>query len=183
MTPTIPAEPWVLSYGPHPGREGQCAREALHRLVTGEVRDAAPECACPVLAAVLPPINDAYGDDDEDDARRTAALWPVVLALVDTRGTTEDERRRSLALADLAVRRWAPAALDIAYLPDHAATLRALKPVVDCETAWGASKAAAAADAAAAAATARSARRDTLDACAADVLALVLDERRRTGLA
>ena len=90
--------------------------------------------ACPVFEAVLPHLCRAYGRGAEADARRTAALRPLVQALRNSRSDTAGLARRGFAMADLA-RTWAARALDAAWRPQHAAALRACEPIVDFGTA------------------------------------------------
>ncbi len=132
-----------LKHGGHKSPdEGLCLMEAV-AFMAGERHSDKPVCACTVWAAFGRRLNDADWPSDE---ARTKALLPVARLLVGTRDP-DKEQARAFQLADLAVRRWAPMALDKAGLSEHAANLRALAPVVDAESA--AAAAAAAADAAA----------------------------------
>ena len=70
-----------------------------------------------------------------DAATRDKWLMPLIPLLAGTAGSAELETRRLFRLADWAVHEIAPIALDRAGLGDHAATLRALLPIVDEETA------------------------------------------------
>ena len=99
--------------------------------------------ACPVFAAAMPHLLRAYGRGAEADARRTAALGPLVQALRNSRSDTAGAERSGFAMADLA-RRWAARALDAAGLPSLAAELRDCEAIVDARTAEAAERVAAA---------------------------------------
>jgi hypothetical protein len=115
-------------------------------------------------------INDASWWDD--DAERTRVLLPVALDVrlcasrVDA--SLGAERLRAFRLADVAVRRWAPIALDVAGMWDEARRLRELEPVVDERTARAASAAAWEARAAANSRAAAAADTSSRAAAAAD---------------
>lgn len=111
--------------------EGHCLLEETAHLAGGPHTDE-PADTCRVFAAFGRALNDAYGDDDE---RRTRALGPAAEPLIGTKGSPKDERRRAYALADLAVRRWAPMALEAAGLTQQAEKLRKLDRVENEETA------------------------------------------------
>ena len=138
----------VLTYGAHSTREdGVCAEEAV-ALLAGLGHTDSPPCASPVLIALGQRLNDSGWSSN---AARTAAIAPYLLPQIGTAGDGLDQRR-AYALADVAVREIAPEALDAAGLHEHAATLRALAPIVDQATARAAGAAAVAAGAAAGAA-------------------------------
>lgn len=112
----------------------RCARELLHEVVTGLRIDRTPP-GVTALAAILPHVNDGPW---RDDARRTAVLRPYLPAfLPPTYGGIDqaDDERRVCALLDHAYRKMAPDVLDLLYLKGEAATLRAIKPIVDFKTA------------------------------------------------
>jgi hypothetical protein len=127
-----------------------CVMEMVAILQGLPVRDD-PPCVAADLRRLLIRINDgSFWDSDE---QRTAALAPYITKVIGTAdGGQGLMRRRAFVAADHAVRVFAPAALDYRGLHAHAATLRALRPIVDAETAREGSAAAAYAAAYAAAA-------------------------------
>ena len=106
--------------------------------------------ACPVFAAAIPHLLRAYGRGAEADARRTAALGPLVQALRNSRSDAAGVERSAFAMAELA-RQWAARALDAAGLPSLAAELRDCAGIVDARTAVAAEAVASAVAAAASA--------------------------------
>jgi len=132
---TIPADA-ILTHGAHEPGEGTCARELLHLLVTGEHRDATPECLTACCAS-LPPLNDSPAW--RDDQHRTDVLLPYLARLAQCPRDAEVDQRRAYRLADIAVRVIAADALDAAGI-EH--DLRELTPVRDRETAEAAAGAA-----------------------------------------
>ena len=132
----------TLKPGMHSRHSGDtCLLEAVS-VLAGEAFSDHPETACPVLGAFGRELNDGM----PDDAR--ALLIPLVPMLVETRDP-EKEQARGYFLADAAVRRFAPIALESAGLTEQAAYLRNLPAIVDTETAREAREAAEAAEAAA----------------------------------
>jgi hypothetical protein len=123
------------------GKHTACLMSARSLLDGRPFSDAHPSA---VLRAFGVSINDASWWDD--DAERTRVLLPVALDVrlcasrVDA--SPAAERLRAFRLADVAVRRWAPIALDAAGRPDEARRLRELEPVVDERTARAADTAA-----------------------------------------
>jgi hypothetical protein len=131
----------TLEYGSHRNRKaGMCAMEAV-AFLANEPHSDAPECACPVVASLIRRFNDRLPDDET----RTRLLKPLLVKLVGSRSTPEVERKRAYLAADWAVRECTPLALESAKLPDEAAKLRALPPLVDAESARVGKKAARAA--------------------------------------
>ncbi len=118
----------ILTYGSHETREvGMCAMEAVAWLA-GEPHSDAPACACPVIARAVIRLNDRI----RDDATRTALLRPLLAEIINSRTTDRDVMcRRALVAADMAVRVFAPMALDAKGFPGEAAKLRALPEIVD----------------------------------------------------
>ena len=97
-----------------------------------------PSCVSPVITALCQSLNDMLPDD-----RRWEVISPHFETPIGTR--TDDratEQRRMFRCVDMAVRVWAPRALDAAGLYKHAQQLRALAPVVDKRTNWAAEVAA-----------------------------------------
>jgi hypothetical protein len=139
----------MLKHGSHARPEdGVCLMEAV-AWVAGEAHSDHPACACPVLAAFGRQLNDRLRDEERD------LLVRFVPRLVGSRATAAVERERMFALADAAVRRFLPFALEAAGRDADAARLRGLAPIVDRASALKGQKAAAAyADAAANAAAA-----------------------------
>jgi hypothetical protein len=136
----------TLRHGKHPSRDdGTCIMEAAAWLA-GEPHSDHPVCVCPVIATFARRVNDCM----PDDATRTRLLAPLLPRLIGTAGDPAASQRRAYIAADLAVRVFAPDALDAAGLTDHGARLRALPPIVDQATATRATYAADAAAVAAA---------------------------------
>jgi hypothetical protein len=129
----IDLETLVLKHGAHSTRkDGMCAEEAVAALA-GLGHTDSPACASRVIAACMRRINDAGWSSDE---ARTAGLKRWLVPQIGT--ATDDaglERRRAFAAADVAVREIAPRALDARGYAAQAAALRALRPIVDAETA------------------------------------------------
>jgi hypothetical protein len=134
----------LLISGVGDGEHTACLMSARSLLDGRALSDAHPSA---VLRAFGVAINDASWWDN--DAERTRVLLPVALDVrlcasrVDA--SPAAERLRAFLLADVAVRRWAPIALDAAGMPDEARRLRELEPVVDERTARAARAAASAA--------------------------------------
>jgi|SRR5579884_3074450 len=83
-----------LAQGNHPGPDGgACVMEAV-AWVAGEPWSDHPVCASPVIAGFLRAWNDALNDADRQ------MLKPLVLRLVGTAGTEEQELRRSYMALD-----------------------------------------------------------------------------------
>ena len=93
-----------LKSGAHdPGSNEFCVMEAV-AFVAGEKWSDHPECACPVIAGALRNWNDSLKTDEERDR----LLKPLIPLLVGTRGTKEDERRRSYMAVDWLIRVYTP---------------------------------------------------------------------------
>jgi hypothetical protein len=160
------------------GKYTACLMSARSLLDGRPFSDAHPSA---VLRAFGVAINDASWWDN--DAERTRVLLPVALDVrlcasrVDA--SPAAERLRAFHLADVAVRRWAPIALDVAGMWDEARRLRELEPVVDERTARAADTAADAAvprgRAAASAAHAAASAANTAAGSAADAAAYAGD--------
>ncbi len=117
----------TLKVGGHNSPEdGMCVMEAVSYL-RGEPFSDKPTCVCPVIAAFLRRWN-----DDLPDADRDRLLKPLILECVGTRADAATERRRSYMAIDWFIREYLPAWLDATpSLVPHAATCRALDPIVD----------------------------------------------------
>ena len=121
----------TLSEGDHDTpADGMCFLEAVAYFGYGPFSDR-PACVSPVIAEFGRTSNDKMPDNETRDKW----LKPLIPIMIGTAGSAELELRRAFRLADWAVREIAPIALDRAGLGDHAATLRALLPIVDEGTA------------------------------------------------
>ncbi len=69
--------------------------------LAGEAHSDQPDCASPVLAALVRAINDRLASDSE----RERLLRPLVPILVNTRSDSGTERARALAIVDFVLRR------------------------------------------------------------------------------
>jgi len=107
-------------------------RTRAGEIVTNETRlSDRPACVRPVVAAFLRTWNDALDDDD-----RARLITPeLVLLAVDTHTTDEDDRIAAWLAVDWIVRVHAPPFFELACLGEHAATLRALAPIVNDDSA------------------------------------------------
>lgn len=125
----------TLRHGSHPTREdGVCAMEAVAWLA-GEEHSDAPACACPVITRLIVSWNDSL----QEDADRNRLLKPLLPLIVGTRASPAVEQHRSYTALDWLVRTYTPAWLDLTdALSGHAATLRALNPIVSPESATAA---------------------------------------------
>ena len=129
-------------------KTGACWMSALHWYTRhGTSWTDQPQCVSPVIRRLCIRLNDACSDGE-----REALIGPHLFAPVGTNTGHADDIKRAYLCADRAVRVFAPIALDRAGQLAAAATLRALQPITDQETARSAHKAADAADAADAAA-------------------------------
>ena len=138
MTPNAPSfallETVTLLSGGHTSpEEGVCAMEAL-ALAMGLPHSAVPTCTDAPLARAFQRVND--WPRWESDEARTAFLRPYLMRLgrLAVAGKRAPLAAYGFASADIACRVFAPLALD-AILPDPAAKLRGLPPVMDRETA------------------------------------------------
>ncbi len=154
----------TLSTGSHQNiGDGACLLELTSWLADEPWSDQ-PQCVSPVLAAFGRNLNDRLFADHLDD------LKPFAPRLIGTAGHYDIDQQAAYLLADWAVRDITPRALDAIGLTDHAATLRALAPVVDREsarTAKEAYRAAAASASASASAAAYAAAASAASASAA----------------
>lgn len=119
-----------LSVGAHRPEDGEaCAAEAANYAAGRPWSDQLPSA---VIGAFVRAWNDSLGDDD-----RNRLLGPLVRSgrLTSTPSDDAREQRRAWLAVDWLCRTYAPAWLDAAGLTDHAATLRALAPVLDRATA------------------------------------------------
>jgi hypothetical protein len=124
-------EMMTLAHGHHPSFEaGVCAMEAVAWLA-GEPHSDAPKCACPVIARAVIKLNDRI----KDDKARTELLRPLLPRLIGSRASSAVMIRRGYVAADMAVRVFAPFALERRGRFDLAEKLRACAEVKDQATA------------------------------------------------
>jgi len=157
-----------LDPGAHPSFDaGHCAMELVAWLA-GEKHSDSPACACPVVAGAARRLNDRI----RDTAMRTELMRPLLPRIVGSRASRAVMVKRGFIAADMAVRVFAPIALEKRGRLDLATALRGLPEIVNAETARSARekvvevRRAAAGAGAAAAAVADAA--DAADADAAD---------------
>ncbi len=120
-TPTLDLETLVLDKGAHDNpTDGACVMEAV-AFMAGEEWSDHPQCASPVLGALLRAWNDRLDDEDRQDLKR------YILRLVGSAGTDEQEATRAWMASDWVVRIVAPTWLRLTAekVPEHAAALTA----------------------------------------------------------
>lgn len=100
-----------------------CAMEMVAWLA-GEAHSDEPECACPVMAALVRACNDAMTDH-----ARNVHLRPLVPLLVNSRRTAAVERARGLVAIDGMVRTLLPSWLARHGRHEEATLLRELAPI------------------------------------------------------
>ena len=121
-------EHYPLQRGAHPSRDdGMCAMEMVAWLA-GEAHSDEPECACPVLAALVRACNDAMTDH-----ARNRYLRPLVPLLVNTRASAAIERVRGMLVVDFLVRTLLPRDLRLRGRADEARLLAELPPITRLE--------------------------------------------------
>ncbi|HEB51942.1 MAG TPA: hypothetical protein ENI87_01675, partial [bacterium] len=121
-------EHYPLQRGAHPSRDdGMCAMEMVAWLA-GEAHSDEPECACPVLAALVRACNDAMTDH-----ARNRYLRPLVPLLVNTRASAAIERVRGMLVVDFLVRTLLPRDLRLRGRVDEARLLAELPPITRLE--------------------------------------------------
>jgi len=136
-----------------------------------------PACVDPVIRRLCIRVNDGL----PSDAERERVIGPHLLVPLGTAKGRELMQRRAFRVADEAVRVWAPMALEQRGQSGDAATVHALAPIVDIETARAAAAAAyayaanAAAAYAAAAYAAAAANVDAANAAEHLLLPLILE--------
>jgi hypothetical protein len=105
--------------------DGICFMEAV-AYVAGEPWSDHPACACPTLGTFMRNWNDSLSDADRQ------RLKPYIVRLVGTNDGNSD--KRGWMCLDWLSRECAPAFLELAGLADEAASLRALKPILDAQS-------------------------------------------------
>lgn len=117
---------YPLQRGSHPSRDdGMCAMEMVSWL-SGEAHSDEPDCACPVLAALVRACNDAMTEH-----MRNHHLRPMVPQLVHTRANATVERLRGLMAIDCLVRVLLPKWLDRHSHRAEADLLRGIPPILN----------------------------------------------------
>lgn len=117
-------EQYPLQRGSHPSRDdGMCAMEMVAWLA-GEAHSDEPECACPVMAALVRACNDSMSDQ-----ARNQYLRPLVPQLVHTRATATVERLRGILAIDCLVRRLLPKWLERHHRREEAQLLRDMRRI------------------------------------------------------
>lgn len=96
-----------------------------------------PKCVPPTVLRLCVELNDTCADGEREEL-----IGPHLFAPVGISSDPEHEQARAFLCADMAVRVWAPMALDAVGLFECAALLRALPRIVDAETASAAAAAA-----------------------------------------
>lgn len=99
--------------------------------LSGEPHSDEPKCACPVITRAMQRLNDRI----EDEAVRTELLRPLLPKIVGSRAGRGVVIKRGFVAADMAVRVFAPMALEVRDKLDLARRLRDARPIVDRETA------------------------------------------------
>jgi hypothetical protein len=121
-----------LARGGHDPGHTACIMEAA-AYVAGEVWSDAPACVCPAIADFARNLNDYMPDNLRDELLR-----PLIPIVVQTKGTRNDELRRSFIAVDFAVRHAAALAMRAAGADDIADELAALPPIDNVEAAGAA---------------------------------------------
>ncbi|MFT4512864.1 MAG: hypothetical protein ACI89X_000956 [Planctomycetota bacterium] len=115
---------YPLQRGSHPSRDdGMCAMEMVSWLA-GEAHSDEPDCACPVLSALVRACNDAMTEH-----LRNHYLRPMVPQLVHTRANATVERLRGLMAVDCLVRELLPKWLDRHCRSAEADLMRGIPPI------------------------------------------------------
>lgn len=117
-------EQYPLQRGSHPLRDdGMCAMEMVAWLA-GEAHSDEPECACPVIGALVRACNDAMSDP-----ARNRYLRPLVPQLVQSRAGAIVEHKRGMLAVDCLVRRLLPRWLERRYRHQEAHLLRSMRSI------------------------------------------------------
>lgn len=118
----------LLSSGSHAPNDGtaMCVMESVAWVARKAWTDS-PPCVCPVLGAFMRSWNDCLPDDET----RTRLLAPLILKLINTRGSAALEQRRATMAADWLIRTHTVAWLRLAKLNTQADALAALPEITD----------------------------------------------------
>lgn len=92
--------------------------------LAGEAHSDEPDCACPVVSALVRACNDAMSEPT-----RNRYLRPLVPQLVHTRANATVERLRGMLGIDCLVRRLLPRWLDRHHRREEASLLRHMRPI------------------------------------------------------
>lgn len=120
--------------------EGTCALELVDYLdrkrrgVKVSKDDAltdSPKCVLVCIRTFVVNWNDSLGEGEDGDVLRKKLIGPLLLPMLDTATTNEDETTRAWMATDWLARVHAPAFLELAGLKDVAKQLRKLRPLVD----------------------------------------------------
>ncbi|HYE79238.1 MAG TPA: hypothetical protein VEI97_14740 [bacterium] len=153
----------MFSYGGHAtGSARRCAAEEVNAQLGLPWGASCPPCVHPAarpLWGLIVPLNDAFPDQADADAARTAAMVPLLRAILSAGAAPPESGGWEFVLADLAARRFAPRALRAAGLDAEAERLEAM-PQVSAATVRAAEEATRAVWAEAAARSARAVRGD-----------------------
>jgi hypothetical protein len=121
-------ETLILQHGAHPHPEkGLCVMEAV-AFAAGEPHSDHPDCACPVIGALMRSLNDRLDPQHRQELKR------YVFVLIGTKSTAAVEHKRRYMAADWAIRTALPFCLREAKLDDHAKALEALPEIVNQES-------------------------------------------------
>jgi hypothetical protein len=133
-TPTIITKPILnlddlsLKRGAHHSADqGMCIMEAV-AFMAGERFSDRPECACPIIAAILRRWNDRVGNTYRQELKRYIPL------LIGSKSTPEVETKRAWMAVDWEIRVSFPMFLEIIKLNAHADKLRNLSEIKDRAT-------------------------------------------------
>jgi hypothetical protein len=122
-------ETLTLEQGKHDPNGTFCVMEAVAWIANERWSDA-PECVSPVIAAFARNWNDSLNVED-----RNRLLKPLVVEMIGTRTTPEDEETRAWMATDWLARVHTPAWLRLAGLTKHAEALEGCARIVDAVTA------------------------------------------------
>jgi hypothetical protein len=128
----------TIASGAHISRDEDLCGLELVAWLAGEPHSDHPECACPVIAAMVRRLNDRI----PDDATRTRVLRPLLPLALNTAAGPKVTLVRVYIAADYACREAAPLALEARGRRALAVRLRALDPIVDRKAAAAAAVAA-----------------------------------------
>jgi len=121
-------ETLCLAKGSHSSPDkGLCIMEAVAFLAKESHSDH-PECACPVVSAMLRRLNDQMNDTERQQLKR------FIVPLIGSKSTPKVERIRAYLALDWSIRVAVPIALRAAKLAAHATALSKIAPITDLDT-------------------------------------------------